>query len=72
MIILAFLLLILNIFTFLYTIIDIALVARNDRYQKRWDNKKALRIRIDPAITRAELCELYVEFCKKYDCKVEY
>lgn len=72
MIILAFLLLILNIFTFWYTIIGIALTARNKRYQKRWDNKKALRIKIDPAITRAELCELYVEFCKKYECVVEY
>ena len=51
---------------------DLIAVIRNCKYQKLWDKAKSNRIRIDPAITIAELCELYVTFCDEHDCKVEF
>jgi hypothetical protein len=45
---------------------------KSKKHQKMWDKEKANLIRIDPAITRAELCELYVEFCEKNCCWVDY
>lgn len=45
---------------------------RYEAYQKKWDEVKANRIRIDPDVSNAELCELYVNFCYEYDCDVEF
>ena len=59
-------------FIFLYVLADLILVVRNNKYQKKWNKEKATRIRIDPNITRAELCEQYVMFCKRNDCKVDF
>ena len=42
------------------------------KYQKMWDKEKAMRLRVDPAITKAELCEQYVMFCNRNGCKVEF
>ena len=53
-------------------IYELIAVIRNCKYQKLWDTAKSNRIRIDPAITMAELCELYVMFCNEHDCKVEF
>ena len=61
-----------NLFIFSYILADLILTIRNRKYQKKWNEEKTKRIKIDPAITRAELCEQYVMFCKRYDCKVEY
>lgn len=47
-------------------------IVRYEVYQKKWDAVKANRIRIDPNVTKAELCELYVDFCDQYDCDVEF
>ena len=49
-------------------IVDFMLIMRNKKYQKKWNKKKSDRLRIDPGITRAEMCEEYVYFCKKNDC----
>ena len=62
----------LEILIFLYVLADLILTVRNNKYQKIWNKEKAARIRIDPAITRAELCEQYVMFCKRNECKVEF
>jgi hypothetical protein len=51
---------------------SIGSLVRYEVYQKKWDEVKAHRIRVDPNVTNAELCEMYVEFCDKYDCKVEF
>ena len=70
--ILIILLLIFGTYLFWYVAIDIALKVRNRHYQKRWNQEKAIRIKLDPAITRAELCEQYIMFCKRNDCIVEF
>lgn len=59
-------------FIFLYVVVDLVFAVRNNKYQKKWNKEKAMRIKIDPAITRAELCEQYVMFCKRNDCVVEF
>lgn len=61
-----------EIFIFLYVLADLVLTIRDIKYQKKWNETKAKLIKIDPAITRAELCEQYVMFCKRNNCKVEY
>jgi hypothetical protein len=61
-----------EIFIFLYVFADLVCSVRNNKYQKIWNKEKAQRLRIDPGITRAELCEQYVMFCKRNDCKVDY
>lgn len=59
-------------FIFCYVVADLILAVRNNKYQKKWNREKANRIRIDPNITKAELCEQYVMFCKRNGCKVEF
>lgn len=59
-------------FIFLYVFADLICSVRNRKYQKLWNNEKAMRLKIDPAITRAELCEFYVMFCMRNNCKVEF
>lgn len=61
-----------EIFIFLYVFADLIYSIRNRKYQKLWNEEKAMRVRIDPAITRAELCEQYVMFCKRNGCKVDF
>ena len=61
-----------EILMFLYVAADLFLTVRNNKYQRKWNEEKATRVRIDPAITRAELCEQYVMFCKRNECKVEF
>ena len=62
----------LYLFVFLYALTDIIFTLRDIKYEKKWKKEKAKLIKIDPAITRAELCEQYVMFCKRNNCKVEY
>ena len=61
-----------EVFVFLYVFADLIYSIRNRKYQKLWNQKRLMLVRIDPAITRAELCEQYVMFCKQNHCKVEY
>lgn len=63
---------IIELFILFYIVIDIMLSIRNQKYQKLWRLKKSTLVRIDPAITHAELCEQYVMFCKKNYCKVDF
>lgn len=55
-----------------YVIFDLLIAARNAKYQKLWRLKKSTLLRLDPMLTNADLCEQYVMFCEKNDCKVEF
>ena len=57
---------------FSYFLAEIILAIRNHKCQKKWNESKAKLIKIDPAITRAEMCEQYVMFCLRNDCQVEF
>ena len=72
MIIFDVLMVIAKAFIFLYVFADLICSIRNSKYQKLWNKEKAMRVRVDPAITRAELCEQYVMFCKRNCCQVEF
>ena len=72
MIIYKFIGLTIEVLMFGYVICDFILLIRNMRYQKEWEKEKAMRMRTKPAITRAELCEYYVMFCLRNECKVEF
>ena len=61
-----------ELFILLYVIADLVCVVRDNKYQKVWRLKKSTLIRIDPNITRAELCEEYVMFCLRNKCKVDF
>lgn len=61
-----------EVFIFLYVVADLISAIRNAKYQKLWNKEKAMRVRIDPNITNAELCERYVMFCKRNACKVGF
>lgn len=64
--------LLMNLLILSYLLADIILTIRTRKYQKIWNKEKAMRIKIDPNISRAELCEQYVMFCKRNGCKVEF
>ena len=66
------LILIVGILILSYILIAIIYSIRKKKYQKLWDKEKAMRIRIDPNISKAELCDQYVMFCKRNDCNVEF
>ena len=51
---------------------DAIMSIRDYMYQKKWDDEKDRIIRDDPAITAAELCAKYVDFCAQNHCLVEY
>lgn len=55
-----------------YILADIIVSLRDIKCQKKWNEEKAKRMKIDPSITRAELCEYYVMFCLRNDCKVDF
>lgn len=54
------------------SLLILILVLRDRKYQKLWDKEKAMRLRFKPTISRAELCEYYVMFCKRNDCRVNF
>lgn len=64
--------LLMDLFILAYLLADIILTIRNIKYQKLWYKEKATRLKIDPNISRAELCEFFVMFCKRNNCKVEF
>ena len=55
-----------------YATVCFMVTIRNMVYQQRWEKEKAVWIRLNPQITRAELCEHYIMFCKRNDCKVDF
>lgn len=72
MIVFDILMVIVETFVYLYVFADIVNSIRNRKYQKLWNKEMATRLRIDPAISRAEMCEYYVMFCKRNNCNVEF
>ena len=56
----------------MYSIVLIVLIIRNARYQKLWNLKKATLLRVDPTISRGDLCEQFVMFCKRNDCRIDF
>ena len=60
------------LFIFSFVLTDLIFAIREIKYQKKWNKEKAMRMRIDPAISRAELCEFFVMFCKRNNCKVDF
>ena len=48
------------------------MMSRNRKLQKEWDKEKAMCLKMKPAITKAQLCEYYVMFCMRNDCKVDF
>ena len=61
-----------DLFILLYFIAEIIFSIKYTKYQKKWYITKEKILKVDPAITRAELCEQYVMFCKRNNCKVEF
>jgi uncharacterized membrane protein len=56
----------------IFTVSDAIIAIRNLIYQKKWDEEKDNIIRNNPAITAAELCVKYLDFCVRNNCIVEY
>ena len=54
------------------TVCDAIMSIRNFVYQRKWDDEKDDIIRDNPAITAAELCAKYVDFCSRNNCSVDY
>lgn len=54
------------------SVYDAIMSIRAYKFQKLWDEEKDNIIRIDPAVTAQELCERYVDFCTRNNCKVDY
>ena len=48
------------------------LSVRDRIYQQKWNKEKAMRMRANPKISRAELCEYFVMFCLRNNCKVHF
>ena len=55
-----------------YLLATILFELRKWKFQKIWDKEKQMRLKVKPQISNAELCEQYVMFCKRTDCKVEF
>lgn len=63
---------VIQVFIFIHLLEEIVSSVRNRKLQKEWADEKEMRLKCTPKITRAELCEYYVMFCKRNDCKVEF
>ena len=68
-----------DIFVILLFVVTVGCIASglvfvkyNKKYQKEWNKEKAMRMRSNPKISRAELCEYFVMFCLRNDCKVDF
>ena len=72
MIVLAIIRIMAELVIFLYLLNNALEARRNKRFQEMWFKKKALLMKVDPVITKAELCEYYVKFREKNDCEVDF
>ena len=72
MFIFSFLMIAANTFIFLYVLLDLIGSIRERKYQKLWDKEKEMCAKCTPRMTKAELCERYVMFCKRNDCMVDF
>lgn len=59
-------------FIFLYVVADLILAVRNNKYQRLWNIEKVEAIRNNSVENYPELCERYVNFCRKNDCQVRF
>ena len=57
---------------FVWVVCDVILFIRTKRYQKRWNKEKKILEKSIPKPSKADLCEQYVMFCLRNDCKVEF
>lgn len=53
-------------------LVAVMLIARTAKYQKLWEEEKAMRIKVNPRISDLELNDYYVMFCKRNNCDVEF
>ena len=63
---------IMNVVIGLYLIGSFLVDMQDMKYQKKWYEEKEMRIKLKPNISRAELCEYYIMFCKRNNCKVDF
>lgn len=63
---------ILDIFITLYIVADLFLAIRNNKYQRLWNIEKVEAIRNNSVENYPELCERYVNFCRRNDCQVRF
>ena len=56
----------------IYAFNSFVLSVRNKKYQKIWYEEKALHIRVNPTIKKADLVDYYLMFCKRNDCRVDF
>ena len=63
---------IINVVIGLYLIASFLVELQDMKYQKEWNKEKAMRVKLKPNISRAELCEYYIMFCKRNNCKVDF
>ncbi len=70
MIIFSVLSVIIQVFAVIYLFADTIYSVRNKKLQKQWNKEKDMRLKAK--ISNAELCEQYVMFCKRNDCKVDF
>ena len=56
----------------IYALANLTNFIRNKKYQKLWNKEKAIQTSPNSRISNAELCEQYVMFCKRNDCKVDF
>lgn len=57
---------------FIYFAAKIILMLGEKEYQKLWYKEKAIHLRAKPRVSNAELCEQYVMFCKRNNCRVKF
>ena len=59
-------------FVIIYALLNLTEYIRNKKYQKLWNKEKAMRTGPNSHISNTELCQQYVMFCKRNDCKVDF
>ena len=61
-----------QLFILVYVLTDLVLIIDDRKYQKLWNKEKAMRIKLEPDISKAKLCEYFVMFCLRNNCNVEF
>ena len=72
MIIFEFLITIAKALALLWIFADIVCWIRTKKYQKIWNKERAMLEKSNPKPKRADICEQYVMFCLRNDCKVDF
>lgn len=62
----------LEIFVYFYVAADLLVAVRNNKYQRLWNIEKVELIRNNAVASYPEMCEKYVNFCKKNECQVRF